>query len=330
MKKIYLGFALLLFHYAVKAQTQLSVAAGTDLFISSGTEFTSEGLSLIPSSGFTINGVSLVKGSTVSHATGNPYISRVYQFSANTAPFTGTVRFYYDDPELNGLNEAGLKVNIHNGIYWQSINSNTNNTVSNYVLSDAISSTVLNELTLADALLTLPLKWGPVVAYRQGQGVKIEWTTYREVNVSHFNVERSIDGRNWATIINGVDATNTETTRKYTQTDAGYNPQRLYYRIKQVDIDGRFAFSEILPVPEIKDANTLTVFPNPFSNSFNIGNTDLSKIETVQLFNSTGALIRKWGLPQSTYDVATLAAGIYTVKITLTDGSNQQILLYKR
>jgi Secretion system C-terminal sorting domain len=329
MKKNYLVVALFLFSQVAVAQNQVTVTTGTDLFISSGTEFSSEGLTLIPSSGFTINGGNLVKGTTVSHSTSNPYISRVYQFSANTAPFTGTIRIYYDDAELNGLNETALKVNIHNGTSWQTIASNTNNTVSNFVLSNAISSTVLNELTLADALSTLPLKWGPVAAYRLGQTVKIEWTTYQEVNVSGFSIERSIDGRNWTSIINGVAAGNTDAARSYTQTDATYNPQRLYYRIKQLDMDGKFSYSTIVPVAAIKDFSTLIVFPNPFTSGFNIGNADLSKIQTVELFSNSGTLVKRWRTPQSAYTVQTLAAGIYTVKIIMTDGSQQQLLLQK-
>ena len=329
MKKIYLSVILLLFYSVASSQNQVTVTAGTDLFISSGTEFSSEGLTLIPSAGFTINGVNLTKSTTVANGTSNPYISRVYQFSANTTPFTGAIRFYYDDPELNGLNETTLNVNIHNGTSWQTIASNTNNTVSNFVLTNAISSTVLNELTLADALSPLPLKWGAVAAYRQGQTVKIEWTTYQELNVSAYSIERSIDGRNWTTIINGVGPGNTDAARSYTQTDANYNPQRLYYRIKQLDIDGKFSYSTIVPVTAIKDYSTLIVFPNPFTSSFNIGNTDLSKIQTVELFSHSGTLVKRWSTPQSAYTVQTLAAGIYTVKIIMTDGSHQQLLLQK-
>jgi Secretion system C-terminal sorting domain len=330
MKKIYLAVTLFLFYSVVTAQNQVSVIAGTDLYISSGTEFSSDGLSLTPSAGFSFNGVALSKGTTVSHSTSNTYVSRVYQFSSNTPAFTGTIRFYYDDAELNGLNELSLRVNGHNGTVWQSFSSNSNNTTSNYVQTNSITSTVLNELTLADAFSTLPLKWGLISAYRHGQSVKIIWNTLQENNVQHFEVERSTDGLHWNSVINGVTARNGGVSARYDETDVAYSSQRLYYRIKQVDMDGHFTYSMVALVNEEKQMNMLTIYPNPFVSSFNIGSIDPLKIKTVQLFNNNGSLVKTWNGPQSSYPVQTLASGTYTVKIIMTDDSSQQLSLQKQ
>ena len=190
MKKLYLLLLAVFLLLNGMAQPIISVASGTNLVIKPGTPFSLDGLSITPSSGFTWSGLSVSRNATVSHATNNTYVSRVYHFSNNTNPFDGTIRFYYLQSELNGLNESALRVNIHNGTSWQAINSSTNDIVNNYVETIALSGQVINELTAADQLLPLPLSWGPIYAYRESRLVKIKWTTWMEENVSHFSVRK--------------------------------------------------------------------------------------------------------------------------------------------
>jgi hypothetical protein len=330
MKQLYLSIAVCLLYAYAFSQNQLSVAPGTDLYISPATEFSSDGLSITPSSGFTINGLSLQRNTTVSHFTLNTYISRVYQFSGTTAAFSGSIQFNYLDAELNGLNESNLRLNVHDGSSWQAFNSTTNDAVNNFVLTNGISNVALNELTLADVLMALPLKWGLVAVYRQDQTIRITWNTYEENNVSHFDVERSVDGRNWITVISEIAASNGNGDHTYLQTDPDYQAQRLYYRIKEMDRDGRSNYSAIVMVNEEKYAGRLQVYPNPVISSFNISNLDPLSIRTVQLFNSSGILIKTWTGPQTRYNTGMLPTGIYPVKITLTDGRNQHTVLQKQ
>jgi hypothetical protein len=234
------------------------------------------------------------------------------------------------DAELNGLSEAGLRLNIHDGTSWQAFNSTTNDAVNNFVLTNAISNVALNELTLADVLMTLPLKWGLVAAYRQDKTIKIRWNTYEESNVSHFEVEKSMDAQNWTTVINGIAPSNRDGNHTYLQTDPNYTAQRTHYRVKQVDRDGHSSYSMIVMVNEEKYAGHLHMYPNPTMSSFTVSDLDPLKIKAVQLFTSSGILVKTWNGPQVHYNTGMLSTGAYLVKITLTDGSNQQAILQKQ
>ncbi len=204
---------------------------------------------LIPSADFTLNGVELTKNPTVTHATLNNYVSRVYNFSNTSASFSGTVQFFYSDGELNGLSEPSLTVNIHDGDSWLPVNSITNDVDNNYVITGAFVNRPLNELALGDdAFTTLPLQWGTISAYRQSSTVKIDWTTQQESNVSHFAIERTEDGRNWSLVADHISATNTLSEHYYSEPDNAAPSSRLFYRVKQTDIDGRATYSPVAMV----------------------------------------------------------------------------------
>ena len=137
----------------------ITVQNGTSLTIQSGASFYANGLTLTPSADFTITNVTLTRNNTITNPSYNTSINRAYKFSATTPAFSGTVRIDYQDAELNGLSEPPLQVNIHNGVSWAAYASATNDVTNNYVVSTAISSVALNELTLASSLGTLPLVW---------------------------------------------------------------------------------------------------------------------------------------------------------------------------
>lgn len=322
MKKFYLLLAAISHISIGFAQNIITVVPGTSVTLSSGTSFSMGGLSVTPSTGFTLDGITLSRSTTVAHATSNTHASRVYQFSGNTDPFTGTIRFYYQDAELNGLSEPSLRVNIHDGSSWQAVNSNSNDVVNNYVETIALSNQVMNELTLADLLFPLPVKWGLVTAYRESRSIKIEWGTLQEENVSHFTVEKSTDAAHWTAITPTVPAHNTLSAQKYNLTDNEYSPLRWFYRIKQTDIDGRHSYSKIVVVEP--DGNShMVVYPNPFTHVFYISNINPASVKQIRLYNSMGMLVKTWAVLQPSYDIQTMSPGIYQLQVLFTDGHNE-------
>jgi Secretion system C-terminal sorting domain len=330
MKKLYLPVIPLLLHLFLSAQSEITVSTGTDLFLPAGTVFSAGGLALAPSSDFTLNGMELTKTATVSHATVNNYVSRVYNFSNTSSPFTGTVQFYYSDAELNGLNEAGLTVNIHDGSVWQPVNSTTNDVTNNYVLTNAVVNRTLNELALGDdAFATLPLQWGNIYAYREEKTVKIDWTTRQEFDVNYFTVERSEDGRNWSVVADHVRATNTLTEQYYSVTDNSSPSSLLYYRVKQTDIDGKATYSPLAIVAAENERGKLLLYPNPVTNVFYISNVSAGMISRINLYNNIGVLVRTWVAAQAYYDIHDVAAGIYHVRAEMKDSSNQYFKITK-
>lgn len=314
MRKMYVLLGLLSVPFLLHAQNIVSVGAGTDLHIAAGTSFYAGGLVLEPSSSFVLNNNQLTRGSTVSQFTVNAYASRVYSFSNLTAPFTGSIRFYYDDGELNGLAETGLIINDYNGTYWQALTTAGYDDGANYVQTQPLSNVRLRELALSDALHTLPLQWGPIAAWRQGSSVQVQWTTRQESLVRDFIVERSLDARSWLPVSSAVAANNNSGENSYRQQDATAPAGRLYYRIRQTDIDGRSTYSAVASVAAgLMPA--LYVFPNPTAESFRLQGMDAADIVKVELFAANGARVQQWQKPQTQYNIATLSQGIYQLTV---------------
>ena len=317
--------------HQVRGQTIVYVTPGTGITLAPGSNLTVDLLTLTPSSAFTMNGVTVTKNTTITHPAFNTYISRVYAFSSTTASFSGDVQFgYTDGAELNGLPEASLQLNIYDGAHWQSFAANTNNTVSNYVLTNSLSNVTLNELTLASASAPLPLRWGTVRAYRENGQLFIAWETLQENNVGFFNIEKSSDGRSWSTIIRNVPARDLALPQQYRESDPAYSPDMIFYRIKEVDLDGHFSYSSVVVVSPENTRNAFVLFPNPVENRFFISGDNLAGLKQVQLFSSSGVLLKTWEGPQGSYPVDLPAAGVYYVRLQKTDGSVQYEKLIKK
>jgi hypothetical protein len=89
---------------------------------------------------------------------------------------------------------------------------------------------------------------------RQDNDVLIQWSTAQEINSARYEVERSEDGAMWSSIATLAAAGNSNTIQSYSFTDR--NVAKGYYRIKQVDQDGRFTYTA---VKAIKATNSTVV-----------------------------------------------------------------------
>lgn len=122
--------------------------------------------------------------------------------------------------------------------------------------------------------------------------VKVAWSTSQEINSRRFDIERSTDAVNFRTISTKAAAGNSSTTISYTINDdiTGVTTPILYYRLKQVDFDGKTHLSKVASVKLKKAISDFTVSPNPFRNNVNI-NIEWDKNETtvVKVFNVAGS-----------------------------------------
>ncbi|NJK83271.1 MAG: T9SS type A sorting domain-containing protein, partial [Saprospiraceae bacterium] len=142
-----------------------------------------------------------------------------------------------------------------------------------------------------------------------------------ELNNEGFNIERSFNGKEWKTL--GFLAGNGTTVeaQHYTfldeQPKAGVN----YYRLKQMDFDGAFEYSDIVVVNfelgGVKDE--LQVFPNPASGNFQVALPQANA--RLQLFNAQGSLVKAFIAADKnfTINIADLASGIYLLKAQTGD-----------
>lgn len=114
--------------------------------------------------------------------------------------------------------------------------------------------------------MPLPVSLRSFVAWKRNKFVELEWTTMSEVGFDHFVIERSSDEINFVAI-GKVKSTGTpHGLANYAYTDQSPLSPVNYYRLRNVDVDGKFEFSRIVKVD--MDANILAspnVYPNPLT-----------------------------------------------------------------
>lgn len=311
MKNIFLFCIVLGLVFHCSAQ-QMVVKTGS-LVVSPNTNFYFAGLTLTPSATFTISNTTLSKDTVTSATFANTYVSRTYRFS-DTPVFSGAIRINYLDTELNGLADSSLQVGSYNGSSFQALGTNTVNTVDNYVLTTGISSYPLQELILTTGV-ALPLRIISVSAIRQETVVAIKWETAQEYHVRHYDVQRSTDGIRWTTAISGVSAKNVPYSSIYQIIDAPAFDGQLFYRVRQVDINGAVFLSSVVSVARHNTSGHAIIMPNPAKDNFIILDVDRKNIVAVDVLNATGRLVRHWQQGQNTYDLTSLSTGLYYIQI---------------
>jgi hypothetical protein len=96
-------------------------------------------------------------------------------------------------------------------------------------------------------------------------GVDIKWQTASENNSAYFEVERSLDGQNWDEIKTIIAAGNSVSLIDYGVVDTDRIAATRYYRLNQVDKDGKSTFHGPVSSTCSDEALTMTLFPNPTS-----------------------------------------------------------------
>ncbi|MBR9921191.1 MAG: T9SS type A sorting domain-containing protein [Bacteroidetes bacterium] len=159
----------------------------------------------------------------------------------------------------------------------------------------------------------LPVEWLGFAAfaeYESEAGIRLEWQTATETNSDYFEVERSSDGQSFKSIGQLPAAGESYTVKSYRFTDSrpinGWN----YYRLKQMDIDGRFSYSEIRAIEWLDSG--ISFFPSPLSGNdlFFQGNTFSG--QEVAFYNVRGEWVFSAILQsESSLDVSQLPPGMY-------------------
>ena len=109
---------------------------------------------------------------------------------------------------------------------------------------------------------TLPLKWISYTGQKIFNQIRLNWITANEINTHHFIVERSLDGSNFKIIKQIPAKENSGNEISYESIDDNPKNGVNYYRIKQVDKDGKFTYSKVVSV-EVKNPTIAEIFPNP-------------------------------------------------------------------
>ncbi|MEP7109871.1 MAG: isopeptide-forming domain-containing fimbrial protein [Ferruginibacter sp.] len=127
---------------------------------------------------------------------------------------------------------------------------------------------------------------------QQSKQVKVAWISSMEYNCSRYDIERSTDGVIFNTVATKAAIGNSSLRVSYFITDdiTALNSSIVYYRLNQIDLNGRHSISKVTSVRLNKAIGNFNVSPNPFRNSVNIDiEWDKNETTVVRVFNVTGA-----------------------------------------
>jgi hypothetical protein len=114
-------------------------------------------------------------------------------------------------------------------------------------------------------IVILPVEMLSFDAFKNNQVVDVKWETISERSASHFMVQRSLNGKDF-TDIGRVEAKGNSTINtKYLFNDERPSKGKNYYRLQQVDLDGKYSYTKIVVIDFEGDDTELQVFPNPSS-----------------------------------------------------------------
>jgi hypothetical protein len=118
---------------------------------------------------------------------------------------------------------------------------------------------------------TLPVVLAQFIASKQSDGsVKLSWTTSQEVNAGYYDVERSGDQTGWTKIGSVKAKGNSTIATDYSLFDNLPLDGTGYYRLKMVDLDGKFVYSKTVSVSADKNNVPLVIYNNPFTDLIRI------------------------------------------------------------
>ncbi len=181
-----------------------------------------------------------------------------------------------------------------------------------------------NKSTLTPFCQILPVELAFFTARTENGAARLTWQTLSELNNDYFEIQHSPDGGAFRPVARVAGAGTTQEPVDYAFVHQEALPGVNYYRLKQVDFDGQFEYSEVATVTLGDGAATaaLRVFPNPTTGQLTV----LGRPEgtQVQVIDPMGRLVREQRLQGNSINLGALPAGIYSV--ALIDGSRYEVV----
>jgi Secretion system C-terminal sorting domain len=191
-----------------------------------------------------------------------------------------------------------------------------------------------NNLTAALGVVPggpVPIKLLSFNATKQSKVVDLNWQTSTEVNSSYFDVQFSKNGADWSSIGIVNAAGNSNTTKSYSLVHRSPVNSINYYRLKQVDSDGKYENSLIRTV-KFKSDNSVTIMPNPTTDRLFITSNTPGRLQSLTMISDEGQQVysvTNFVLGNS-IDMRSYAPGIYILKIVDKEGNTETMKVIKQ
>ncbi|MFA6542494.1 MAG: T9SS type A sorting domain-containing protein, partial [Bacteroidota bacterium] len=249
-------------------------------------------------------------------------IARKWSVSSDTPPSAGrniTFSWLQDDDNAKDLTTAQLWKSTDNGLSWSAIGSPADVSGSRSI---SVATTSFSDWTVSDASNMLPVELTSFTARSKNGAVELSWSTATEVNNAGFEIEKNAGGH-WTSVgfVDGAGTTNAP--RAYSFVERNVDAAVYAYRLKQIDRDGNFEYSQQVEVIVTGLPAALALngnYPNPFNPSTTISFTvpsegravvkvyDISGKEVAMVFNAVAQSGKQYSVP---FVAASLPSGIY-------------------
>lgn len=169
----------------------------------------------------------------------------------------------------------------------------------------------------------LPVSLISFTAALEQDNVRLNWSTASEHNNSGFEIERSQDARNWKALDfvgRKTETGNSNSKLDYSYTDSAPLNGTNYYRLKQIDADGSFEYSQVRSVRFLSDGIKAFIHPNPSIDGTVTLNVSNAEVAQAKVFTLAGVRVLNVAQPKgNVLDVKTLPAGQYIVEIVTSN-----------
>jgi len=176
----------------------------------------------------------------------------------------------------------------------------------------------------------LPVSLRSFTAARNHSTVVLKWETVTEENSRGFYIERNLGNNVWQTlgfVSSKAIRGNSSSSLNYEYSDINDAKGISQYRLRQVDFDGKHAYSPIRAVRAGSQKGKTIVYPNPSSDGrVNVVFADVNTIRDVSLMDMNGRVMKQWkGIANNNIQIDNLTAGFYTIRIIDTDTGEQTV-----
>gem|GEM_PF-4782723 len=204
-------------------------------------------------------------------------------------------------------------------------------------MDETITSGVTHFIGVMGNLSTLPVKLTAFTGKVITTDAQLNWATAGELNNSHFDVERSTNGANFTKVgeVQGNGTTLNNKAYTYTDEKAFAEQSVLYYRLRQVDYNGKFEYSPIVALSATPTTvtNTVNIYPVPATDAINISGLSSIGIASVTLVDAQGRVVSTQAVNSANtlrIDLTIVPAGIYYIRLTTAQGRIINKLITKR
>ncbi|RZK45567.1 MAG: T9SS type A sorting domain-containing protein, partial [Pedobacter sp.] len=286
------------------------------------------------------------------------YVQRTFTVTA-TAATTATVTLYFLQSEFNAFNsangtfgdlptgssDAAGKANLRISVFPSAAHTPGgageilydpndadivfNSAASRWEVTLPVTLAANNSFFVHTNHWPLPVSLIDFKGEQSGSSNRLIWSTATENNNRGFNIERSADGKNFSSIgfvASKADNGNSTAVLNYELTDQKPFAGNSYYRLKQIDRDGKVAYSKLVLLGrKVAELSLSSVYPNPSVNEMTVViNSPKQEKITLVVTELSGKIVMErsmviaTGANQPVINVGRLSAGTYIIRAICT------------